>query len=503
MTMNIRASIFEISGAKDSETRKETWSRLVTDIEGCLPDKYKASLDEHFKVILKLESTISPTRVLVRLRAIKASVRFKRGKPPLLDISLANHFVSSQDPLKPVIKEDFPTETIWWNRAEKISLNQHIKAIEEFIADASLGGWDLAPVQCTSHKLDDAVIENGLGRSNYGDFKIHQLLKAPYLNLSNDVDFLVGSKNINTARIFAEKLQNSINGLLSGGECRIPIIRYNNHLSASAVNLWILDDSCNLNDEPDIRYRMREAEERGLRFKLTKFQSAFDNYALRNIAYDMLLIGGMIPYIICGSQNFCSADAGHSHHSDLSRWVITETTASDGLMQVDVFETRLAEHLPSHLHSRIWPRSRDAVFCRDGRFSRERRIYEERASKEKRDLIQCKKSPRAVMWDITDSGCTPCAPGSCVVDPHGEILLQTMSPKSNSYVRPLRLSINSTDKIKTATNFFQHGALPGLSLTNSTRLPGSLYYADLISKLTTSGWTKVIGRGWGLSKIVP
>ena len=107
------------------------------------------------------------------------------------------------------------------------------------------------------------------------------------------------------------------------------------------------------------------------------------------------------------------------------------------------------------------------------------------------------------MWDRTETGCTPCILGTCVVDPHGEILLQTMAPKANSYVRPLRLTIYGKDKLKTATDFFQHGAIPGVSLTNSTRLPGSLYYADVISKLTTSGWTKVIGRGWGLSKIVP
>lgn len=501
--MNTRASIFEINGDRDGETRKETWSRLVNDIESSLPDKYEASLVDDFKIILKSERTISPTKVLVRLRTIKASIRIKRGKPSLLDISVANHFASPQEPLKPVMKEDFPTETVWWNRVEKISLTEHIKAIDEFVADAGLSGWGLNRAQCTSHKLKDAVIENGLGCSNFGDIKIHQLLKNPYKNLSSDIDFLVGSKDMGMARIFAEGLQRSINGLLHGGECRIPIVSYGNRLSANAVNLWLLEDSCDLNQELELRFRMAQAEERGLKFKLSKFRSASDNYALRNIAYDMLLIGGMVPYILCNSPNFCSADAGHSHRSDRSRWVCTEINASNGFMQVDVFETSLAEHLPDDLHDRIWPRSSGAVFCRDGRFSKEERIYKERAFKEGRDLIQCKKSPRAVMWDLTETGCTPCIPGTCVVDPHGEILLQTMSPKANSYVRPLRLTIYGKDKIRTATDFFQHGAIPGVSLTNSTRLPGSLYYADVISKLTTSGWTKVIGRGWGLSKIVP
>jgi hypothetical protein len=501
--MNIRASIFEINGQRDSETRKETWSRLVKDIERFLPDKYEASLVDNFKIILKLEKTISPTKALVRLRTINASIRIKLGKPSLLDVSVANHFASPQDPLKPAMKEDFPKETIWWNRVEKISLMQHVTAINEFITDARLSGWELNPAQCTFHKLTDAVIKNGLGCSNFGDIKTHQLLKNPYKNLSSDIDFLVGSKDIEKARIFAEGLQRSVHGLLYGGECRIPIVSYSNRLSANAVNLWILEDSCDLNQEQELRFRMGQAEERGLKFKLSKFRSVSDNYALRNIAYDMLLIGGMVPYVLCNSPNFCSADAGHSHRSDRSRWVCTEIDASNGFMQVDVVETFLAEHLPTDLHDRIWPRSSGAVFCRDGRFSKEERIYKERALKEGRDLIQCKKSPRAVMWCRTETGYTPCTPGSCVIDPHGEILLQTMAPKANSYVRPLRLTIYGKDKIKTATDFFQHGAIPGISLTNSTRLPGSLYYADVISKLTTSGWTKVIGRGWGLSKIVP
>ena len=151
--MNIRASIFEINGVRDSETHKETWFRLIKDLESCMPDKYDANLVDNFKIILKAEKIISPTKALVRLRTIQASIRKKHGQPSLLDISMANYFVSSQYLFKPAMKENFPIETIWWNRVEKITLTEHINAIDEFVADARLSGWELNP-QMRSLKMD-------------------------------------------------------------------------------------------------------------------------------------------------------------------------------------------------------------------------------------------------------------------------------------------------------------------------------------------------------------
>jgi len=73
----------------------------------------------------------------------------------------------------------------------------------------------------------------------------------------------------------------------------------------------------------------------------------------------------------------------------------------------------------------------------------------------------------------------------------------------NDDIRPLRLRVHSEEALEVATQFHQHQPMPRLSLFNSSRLPGTLYYVDLISKLNTSGWPKVAGRGLNLGEIIP
>mgnify|MGYP007000468379 CR=1 len=69
-----------------------------------------------------------------------------------------------------------------------------------------------------------------------------------------------------------------------------------------------------------------------------------------------------------------------------------------------------------------------------------------------------------------------CSAGQCLVDPHGEMLLQSISSPGAYYVRPLRLTVQGRDPLSVAEQFYHHGAWPGLSLTNAPRLPGSLYF---------------------------
>ena len=89
------------------------------------------------------------------------------------------------------------------------------------------------------------------------------------------------------------------------------------------------------------------------------------------------------------------------------------------------------------------------------------------------------------------------------LSPKLECLILTINQNIKDYVKPLRLRVHSAEALGVATQFYQHQAMPGLSLFNSSRLPGTLYYADLISKLTTSGWPKVVGRGLNLGAIIP
>jgi hypothetical protein len=151
----------------------------------------------------------------------------------------------------------------------------------------------------------------------------------------------------------------------------------------------------------------------------------------------------------------------------------------------------------------MWPSEPDAIICRDGRLSQERAKFEERAAVDRRPLIEAKKSPKAILWHSSESGVYAAEFGDAVIDVHDEVLLQTVPQNVNDYIHPVRLALQGGDAIDLSTIFLHQHAIPGLSLFRMSRLPGALYFADLVSKLTAEGWPKVVGRGFNIPRVVP
>lgn len=128
---------------------------------------------------------------------------------------------------------------------------------------------------------------------------------------------------------------------------------------------------------------------------------------------------------------------------------------------------------------------------------------EDRAAKEGRLLIEVKKSPNAILWRTDGAHIDPAEFGDALLDEHGDVLLQTTPQNVRDYVHPVRLSARGGCTEAMAAAFLHQHAMPGLSLFHISRLPGTLYFADLISKLTADGWPKAIGRGFCLPTLVP
>lgn len=505
--MTIFASIYEFPEPSIKYSSRDLWVKICSDLSSRFPDTYKPDKGRHFKVTLKNEMMVSRSKTLARLRVIHVSIRRAPGKPSLLDISVRNEFssVSSQycDPISD-ISAKYPEEVRWINSAQKIPLADHLRLIESFLLNSHTVGWDFTPAKLEVFTLPAAKIRNGRSEFIYGEVSRAKLIKNPYQDLPANVNFVVGSSDFEQARIVADRLQTSVADLLGPSSCQVPTVFARQRLSQRDVNLWLLDDNCDLAELPELRANMRYAEERGIKFKLCKFGSTGNRAALANISYDMCLIAGLIPYVpITETPNICAVDAGHSSKKKMSRWVYVESDNKQVISKVKVFDTERAENLPDRLFDCVWPKQEGAIFCRDGRFSRERPYFESRAKIEKKELIECKKSPASIIWRSAGEGTFASLAGDCVVDPHGEFLLQTINQNINDYIRPLRLRVHSEEALEVATQFYQHQAMPGLSLFNSSRLPGTLYYADLISKLNTSGWPKVVGRGLNLGEIIP
>lgn len=505
--MTISASIYEFSEPSMASSSRDLWIKICSDLASRFPDIYKFHKGQHFKVTVKNGVQFSPSKELARLRVISVSIRRAHGKPSLLDISVRNQFSSASsqycDPISD-ISIKYPKEARWINSAQKIPLAEHLRLIKLFILHTSTLGWEFTPAKLESFTLPAAKIQNGHNEYTHGEVSLAKLIKDPYVDLQTNVNFVVGSADFGKAKIVADRLQASVADLLGRSGSRVPTVNARPQLSQEDVNLWLLDDSCDLAELPELRVKMRDAEERGIKFKLCKFGSTGNRAALTNITYDMCLIAGLIPYVPVNQiPNICAVDAGHSHEQRKSRWVYAESDGKHVISKVKVFDTELAENLPDHLFDTFWPELKGTIFCRDGRFSKERSHFETRAKKDNKELIECKKSPASIIWRQVDEGVFTSVPGDCVIDPHGEILLQTIKQNINDYIRPLRLRVLSPKVLDVATIFYQHQAMPGLSLFNSSRLPGTLYYADLISKLTTTGWPKVVGRGLSLGEIIP
>jgi hypothetical protein len=272
----------------------------------------------------------------------------------------------------------------------------------------------------------------------------------------------------------------------------------------SAVNLVLLDDRDDLDDRLDLRDVLRQAEADGYRFKLAKTGTLSKQYPMQNIVYDLFLIAGGRPWSATVDQPaFCSMDAGHSHELHKSRWVKVESDQKQRICAVKAVLTPLAEHIPKGRISELWPSQPRAIACRDGKLSQERGIMEAMAAKEGRVLIEAKKSPKAILWRANGANISPAEFGDALLDGQGDVLLQTAPQNARDYLHPVRLSTSGGCTEELAAAFLHQHAMPGLSLFHMSRLPGTLYFADLISKLTTDGWPKAIGRGFRLPGLVP
>ena len=118
-------------------------------------------------------------------------------------------------------------------------------------------------------------------------------------------------------------------------------------------------------------------------------------------------------------------------------------------------------------------------------------------------MLEVKKYPRSILWKSENQVKRSSVFGDAVVDPHGEITIQSCTQDINDYISPLRINIVHGQQDKIINEFLNQLCLQSLSTFKVGRLHGALYYADLVSKLTGVGWPKVIGRGFRLEDTIP
>lgn len=501
----LKASIFVLPEPSRRQPASDLWAAMAHDLQAEQPERYAASVDWRYRVCMSDERIVSPDKAVLRYRTIEAAIRRSQGRPTLLDLSVGNLFsaANSSKPSPIHIVHD-PRYAQWARRAAQVALVEHVRLIKRFIEDLLDAGWAVQPACLSPMQLAPPQVRNGERTCPLPTEKFYQLVKRPAVWPTGGVDFVVVTAGGGSAARAVAELTRAFEALFGVGTRWSPKISSAREPAVGATNLVLLGEDLDLTTRPEVRDMLRTAEAAGARFKLAIPSSLASAYPAQNIVYDMFLIAGGRPWVPVERQPpFCSVDAGHHKEDGRSRWTRVETNADQLITSVKCVDTPLAEHIPPAVLSQLWPSDPQALLCRDGKLSQERAATESRANVEKRSLIEAKKSPRAVLWHETETGLTPAKFGDALVDEHGDILLQTVRQDPADYIHPMRLTCQGIDLAEAATVFLHQQAVPPLSLFRQSRLPGALYFADLVSKRTADGWPKAIGRGFNVPQIVP
>ena len=501
----INASIFTLEEKDTAAHPRQTWQRLAEELSSGFRNQYGFNQGVPFRIIFKENAVYSPDKKLVHLKSVDMNIRRKDGLPTLLDLVAGNIFSDgTATQINPVATHSFPHLAQWIRARSQISLTEHHKLIYKFIKDATTLGWSIDKSKIRPGMLPTAEVRNKERVFSLRPNILKEVLKTPFLQPDRQIALNVVNNDIRVAKNATNRMRQIIPKLLPNSDWPNAVTE-SRSLVANAMNLFVLGDQLDLMQDDTSRDLLRASEAQGLLFKLTKAKTLSNDYAAMNVIYDLFITaGGRAWEPKRPLMPFTSLDAGHDKSTKRSRWTRVDASPHGSLALINIHETELAENIPNNLLRELWPDHEDAILCRDGRFSAEAHYFKSKAASEGRSLIEVKKSPRSVLWRSTDNRITMANYGDAILDEHNEVLIQTTSQNQSDYRNPIRLTITSDlNEYAIAKHFLHQHVIPSPSLFDFPRLPGSLYYADLISKTTENGWSKVIGRGFKLPEIIP
>lgn len=501
----IHVSIYGLSEPSRRCAARELWAEVAGSVVEEFDRCYCYREEWGYRIVVLEAPSLSPDKAIARYRTIEGSIRRHHGKTTLLDLSVGNLFCEAKPELtrRLHVVNDLKY-SVWARHAGRVPLSEQVRLVERFVEHVMDAGWMLVRPELTPFTVHAPIVRNGRGECSLPVRGFARLARHPAMDVPSDTKMVVVDTRASVAQRAASFLEQAVSRCFSGSFLNRSPVACSATLDSSAINLVLLDDQEDLGGNQRLKDLLRQAEADGSRFKLARASSLSKPYPAQNIAYDLFQIAGGRPWEPASAQPaFCSVDAGHSTELGKSRWVKVETDINQRIFDIKAMLTPLAEHIPSNCINALWPLQVDTIVCRDGRLSQERDTLESRAASENRSLIEAKKSPKATMWRVDGEKVLPAEFGDAVLDEHGDVLLQTVPQNVDDYIRPVRLTTRSGRAEEMTSAFLHQHAMPGLSLFHMSRLPGTLYLADLISKMTFEGWPKAIGRGFRLESLVP
>lgn len=499
----LRATTFVLYDTSPSRKGLDIWAELAEDVCDEEDSRFQAMSGKPYRLQINGSDDYSPDRRFVRFRTINVAIRLKQGFPALLDVSCGNWLFAVGN-----LKQNLPTFDIpdsrWVRGTTAIRLEEQLRLIHEFVLNLEDAGWQLEPAPLVPLDLESPKIETGSGVRRYDPSLVSRFAATPLWQPAVRLGILV-LDNPSTGADVANRLAQAWQRMFRWtpvvtAQLKEPLPELH------AATLVVIPDQVDLAQRPDLRELLHIWEMEGRIFKLARRSTTTKPYPLNNLCFDLSLIAGSLAWRpVEEAVPAVSVDAGHDTVQRRSRWASARINGDLQLSSLRAIDTELAEHLPSQVVSAFWPTDANSMVVRDGRLARERQALDSRALAEGRLLWEVKKSPTALLFRGEMQTPKSAQFPDAVIDPHGEVLLQTLTQGDGDCIHPVRIALsgNSATIQHCLPALLTHCAAPMLSMYQQSRLPGPVYWADLASKLDRAGWSQVIGRGCGLADVIP
>lgn len=516
MKFELAATVFRVHPPMSVSNGRELLEALIHDCAQSSQDQLTI-IGKHRKnlVLTTRGQKTFGSSGLHRFLDLRFTLLWPKSDSPGIEVCGGNCFAVNQDtqtsslvPISPSeVYMQFPEASDWMGIVSDISLSAHIQAISAWFRAAKRAGW--SPVRMDLDRIphQECFIRSGRGT---------QPLEEPFKSIILTRKPVYSPRQINLRVISTTKdtrVTESLQGAFHRWWKSLSIsVRYAGIdqqplVDPPEVGLLVIPDDCDIQESPWIDW-LRSSEAKGSLFKIMRHSTLRSSEALTNVTFDLFMLAGGIPWTaVIGEEEttVLGLDAGHNRDQRWSRWVCAQIDTAINSVTCNVVRTKLAEHIPVTAIERLLPKGRVAkelTIFRDGRFHGASR----REISSNGMIVSVAKHPNAVVYRKWGARALPAEFGDALRYPDGRVLLQTSSNTSNAkaWKLPVRLSVEQPNQVERAVRLTTMLCRqPALGVYSQPRLPVPIYWADLVSKTTSAGWPKVVGRGLGLESIIP
>lgn len=501
---NIHATYYSVEFNAASMNQISFWHFFSKNICDSANGKYSVLTRLNYKIIICSERAVSPCGRLIRYKTLafhftrRSSIQFS------FEVSVENFFTDDREAYTAADLQAYENISAWINFVSKTSLSEHLRHVFDFLGCLDRAGFNFTEVSLTDGVLPFPDIISGYGTHNFLNKSFRKTVQRP-LELPSRWSLSILGRSIDVATQAQCVLRARLDEIFPFSSCYPFTILRNDWSGKADVHLIILDKSIDLATNSKLLEILITLESRGLYFKIINDTSLFDKFSSANIAFDLCMLAGCVLWR--PGQEITPAlglDAGHDTKWRRSRWIRTESDVHGTIRGIKILNSKLAEHIPNHILTDIIHRAENMNIFRDGRLSQERLELTNFVHSSSCKLFEVKKNSKALLYRLDGGAPLPVSFGEYAVDPYGDILVQTTRQNPAAYMSPLRITPDDqTGKHACLEAFASLYLTPSISLFNQPRLPGVLYWADMASKYRENCWAKVVGRGFGLTELIP